>query len=302
MAAYTLAVPGGAPPINLPEPCISRACHPLTGCVDGTSSSAGDGVEQQWVAACHDTTDSWTRGAVWRGGELLAREILTRPYLVRGLRVVECGAGTGIAGLAAAAAGAATVTLTDRSLDAAEAALHVNPTLTDRVSLRTLEWGDTASAAALAPPYDVVLAADVIHPQNAEALGSLLDSMRALSAGNGSSAPGSRFPSFALLSYVERSAQLTHQLERSLRALPARCRRRTLARGHAWLYELDRWDDWPSGRECADDDEAAHMEAHATEDSSSTPRAAASPSSGGASKPPKRLVPGFRRSFNSAND
>ena len=219
-----------------------------------------------------------------------------RPYLVRGLRVVECGAGTGVAGLAAAAAGAATVTLTDRSLDAAEAALHVNPALTDRVSLQTLEWGDAASTAALAPPFEVVLAADVIHPQNAEALGSLLDSMHALSAGNGSRTARNSFPSFALLSYVERSAQLTHQLERSLQALPARCRRRTLARGHAWLYALDRWEDWQSGRECVDEDED---EAHAAEGSPSTP----SPS--GASNPrarPKRLVPGFRRSFNSFDE
>ena len=122
-----------------------------------------------------------------------------------------------------------------------------------------------------------------------EALGSLLDSMRALSAGNRSS-----FPSFALLSYVERSAQLTQQLEGSLRALPARCRRRTLARGNAWLYALDRWEDWPAETDCVDEDEPRT----AADDGSSTVRAAASPS---ASKP-KRLVPGFRRSFNSARE
>ena len=126
--------------------------------------------------------ESQTRGAVWKGGELLARELLARPELVRGMRVAELGTGTGIVGLAAAAAGARAVTLTDQSLDAAtvtlglgltlvikkltltptltlnpnQATLRVNPTLADRVSLRSLRWGDHYGGSALSPPFEVI--------------------------------------------------------------------------------------------------------------------------------------------------
>ena len=118
----------------------------------------------------------------------------------------------------------------------------MNPTLTDRVSLRKLRWGDHDGGSALSPPFEVIIAADVIHPQNAAALDPLLSSVRTLVGGG-----GSRYP-FVLLSYVERSDKLTRALAAALSELPARCRRRPLGR-HAWVYELDMWDNWPSGRE-----------------------------------------------------
>ena len=77
----------------------------------------------------HARPVSQTRGAVWKGGELLARELLAHPDIVRGMRVVEVGTGTGIVGLAAAAAGARAVTLTDQSLDAATVTLGLSLTL-----------------------------------------------------------------------------------------------------------------------------------------------------------------------------
>ena len=184
---------------------------------------------------------SQTRGAVWKGGELLAREVLARPDLVRGLRVVEVGTGTGIAGIAAAASGARAVMLTDQSLDVATATLRMNPALAGRVSLRALVWGDEAGGAALSPPFEVIMAADVIHPQNAPLLAPLLRSVRTLVGDSG----GSRYP-LVLLSYVERSDALTRALAAALSALPARCRRSPLGR-RAWLYELDMWDNWPEG-------------------------------------------------------
>ena len=156
--------------------------------------------EDQWLSLCHSgesslSEDGWTRGAVWKGGEALARELLAHPELVRGLRVVEVGTGTGIVGLAAAAAGAGTVTLTDQSLDAAQTTLRMNPSLADRISLRKLRWGDEASGSALTPPFEVIIASDVIHPQNAEAVVPLLKSVRTLAGASG----GSRVP-FVLLS------------------------------------------------------------------------------------------------------
>ena len=58
----------GAPPIYLPQPCISprpeAACSPITGC--STTSRAQD-VDDQWVASCHSSEsaseDGWVRTA-----------------------------------------------------------------------------------------------------------------------------------------------------------------------------------------------------------------------------------------------
>ena len=264
---------------------------------------------------------------MWKGGELLARELLARPELVRGMRVAELGTGTGIVGLAAAAAGARAVTLTDQSLDAAtvtlglsltlviknltltlpltlnptQATLRMNPTLADRVSLRSLRWGDHYGGSALSPPFEVILAADVIHPQNAAALEPLLSSVRTLVGGG-----GSRYP-FVLLSYVERSDKLTDTLAAALSELPARCRRRPLGR-RAWVYELDMWDNWPSGREWPSFELETHPVARRLTSRVPRPlseRCAEKGANGitawpvaGKQAGPDRILPGFRLSFN----
>ena len=243
-----------------------------------------------------------TRGAVWKGGELLARELLARPELVRGLRVVEMGTGTGIVGLAAAAAGAREVLLTDQSLDVATATLRMNPTLADRVLLRKLRWGDHVGGSALSPPFEVIIAADVIHPQNAAALVPLLSSVGTLVGASG----GSRYP-FVLLSYVERSDELTRALATALSDLPARCRRRPLGR-RAWLYELDMWQNWPSGREWPTFELAARRPAHRPSSRLPRPVSDSCAEKGtigitawpvpGKQGGPDRILPGFRRSFN----
>ena len=49
----------------------------------------------------------------WAGGQALARHILDHPELVRGKRVLDIGAGSGLVGLAAAKAGAASVGCAD---------------------------------------------------------------------------------------------------------------------------------------------------------------------------------------------
>jgi predicted nicotinamide N-methyase len=49
----------------------------------------------------------------WAGGQALARYILDNPVLVRGKRVLDIGAGSGLVGLAAARAGAADVLAAD---------------------------------------------------------------------------------------------------------------------------------------------------------------------------------------------
>jgi len=49
----------------------------------------------------------------WAGGQALARYVLDHPEIVRGKRVLDIGAGSGLVGLAAARAGAATVLSAD---------------------------------------------------------------------------------------------------------------------------------------------------------------------------------------------
>jgi predicted nicotinamide N-methyase len=64
----------------------------------------------------------------WPGGQAMARLLLDRPDLVAGRRVVDFGAGSGIASLAAAKSGAASVTAVD--IDAfARAAIAMNAAL-----------------------------------------------------------------------------------------------------------------------------------------------------------------------------
>ena len=49
----------------------------------------------------------------WAGGTVLARHFLDRPETVKGLRVLDLGAGSGVVGIAAAKAGAASVIAAD---------------------------------------------------------------------------------------------------------------------------------------------------------------------------------------------
>jgi predicted nicotinamide N-methyase len=58
---------------------------------------------------------------VWAGGQALARYVLDHPDAVRGRRVLDLAAGSGVAAIAAAKAGAAHVTAADVDPAAAEA-------------------------------------------------------------------------------------------------------------------------------------------------------------------------------------
>jgi predicted nicotinamide N-methyase len=88
---------------------------------------------------------------VWAGGQALARFILDHPAEVRGATVLDQAAGSGIAGIAAAKAGAAHVTAADVD-PAAAAAIRRNATA-NGVAVHP---GDGAEA-------DVVLAGDAFY-------------------------------------------------------------------------------------------------------------------------------------------
>jgi predicted nicotinamide N-methyase len=93
---------------------------------------------------------------VWAGGQALARYVLDHPDQVRGRTVLDVAAGSGVAAIAAAKAGAAAVTAVDLDRNAAEA-----------VRRNAAENHVAVTAAAMdmtgAGTTDVLLAGDVFY-------------------------------------------------------------------------------------------------------------------------------------------
>jgi predicted nicotinamide N-methyase len=89
----------------------------------------------------------------WGSGQALARYLLDRPDEVCGRLVVDFGSGSGVAAIAAAIAGAATVVAVDRDASARRAicanALH--------------NQVDVTVAARVPQEWDVMLASDVLY-------------------------------------------------------------------------------------------------------------------------------------------
>jgi predicted nicotinamide N-methyase len=94
----------------------------------------------------------------WAGGQALARYVLDNPQLVSGRRVLDFASGSGIVGVAAARAGAASVLCADiDSFCAAAAALNAE------ANGVTVETTDTDLLDAPPPPVDVILAGDICY-------------------------------------------------------------------------------------------------------------------------------------------
>src|SRR5712691_44431 len=64
-----------------------------------------------WDASGLDAPPFWA--FPWAGGQALARYVLDNPQVVRGRRVLDVASGSGLVAIAAAKAGAASVTATD---------------------------------------------------------------------------------------------------------------------------------------------------------------------------------------------
>ncbi|MGQ0674883.1 MAG: class I SAM-dependent methyltransferase [Rhodospirillales bacterium] len=93
----------------------------------------------------------------WPGGQALARYLLDRPEEVAGRRVLDFAAGSGIAGIAAARAGAAEVTASELD-EFARAAIALNAGL-NAVEVRPSPEEYCAGGGA----FDVILAGDVCY-------------------------------------------------------------------------------------------------------------------------------------------
>ena len=105
-------------------------------------------------------------------GALLAEHIAAEPGLVAGKRVLELGSGCGLAGMTAAAAGAAHVLLTDTesafgnlvaNIEANEHSAAIPGAV---AAAQVLEWGDEEAVRVLradGPPFDLVILSDCAY-------------------------------------------------------------------------------------------------------------------------------------------
>jgi predicted nicotinamide N-methyase len=110
-------------------------------------------LDQAIPELCIEPTPYWA--FCWGAGQALARLLLDEPERVRGRRVVDFGAGCGVAGIAAALAGARTVVACDLDADARSACL-ANASL-NRVAL------EISAELPPAPACDLLLASDVCY-------------------------------------------------------------------------------------------------------------------------------------------
>lgn len=92
----------------------------------------------------------------WASGAVLARYLLDNPELVAGKRVLDFGCGSGVAGIAAAKAGAAEVIACD--IDPAALSAAKANALLNQVALTLCDNFDNVSGEV-----DVILAADVLY-------------------------------------------------------------------------------------------------------------------------------------------
>jgi predicted nicotinamide N-methyase len=99
----------------------------------------------------------------WPGGQALSRYVLDNPGLVRGKRVLDFAAGSGIAAFAARRAGATQVTASE--LDAfALTAMRLNAALNDiRDDDADFVLTDADVSSDSSPRWDVILAGDVCY-------------------------------------------------------------------------------------------------------------------------------------------
>ena len=92
--------------------------------------------QQMELAAGRDGTDPPFWGFAWAGGQALARYVLDHPETVAGRQVIDVASGSGLVAIAAAMAGAATVTAYD-----------VDPLAVAAVTLNSATNGVTVHAA-----------------------------------------------------------------------------------------------------------------------------------------------------------
>ena len=118
-----------------------------------------------WDRTARDAPPFWA--FPWAGGQGLARYVLDHPQTVAGRRVLDVASGSGLVAVAAARAGARSVTAGDID-DNALAAIALNAS-GNGAGVVTARHVDLAAAPPLPVP-DIVLAADVWYQREMAAL------------------------------------------------------------------------------------------------------------------------------------
>jgi predicted nicotinamide N-methyase len=146
----------------------------------------------------------------WAGGQALARHLLDSPALVAGCSVLDLGAGSGLAGIAALRAGAARVLAADTD-PFALAAIALNA----RANAVALETTDRDLLAAPPGPFDIVLVGDLFYERPlAECVLSFLEAARDRGAAVLVGDPRrSYFPRDRFVEVAEFSVPVTRDLE-----------------------------------------------------------------------------------------
>ncbi|CAK0826739.1 unnamed protein product [Prorocentrum cordatum] len=137
------------------------------------------------------TSEDATGGLVWPSAHALSAHLCARPELVRGRRVVELGAGTGLVGLVAAALGAEEVVLTD--LPSALPLLQENVTRNasacgGRARTATLSWGAAGAEdvlRSLGGRCHVVIGCEIVYQHDEVTSAALAETMSLLAGADG---------------------------------------------------------------------------------------------------------------------
>lgn len=130
-------------------------------------------------AGCRDDV---TGNLLWPACHAFCAHLCAHPELVRGKRVVELGAGTGLPGILAAALGASEVLLTDLggTLPLLRRNVERNASLVGgRARTAELYWGPDASELG---QFDVVIACEVLYGHSEETTLALGETIAALMA------------------------------------------------------------------------------------------------------------------------
>ena len=115
-----------------------------------------DAPWELWDASGRDAPPFWA--FPWAGGQALARYVLDNPQVARGKRVLDVASGSGLVAIAAAKAGAASVTATDIDPDALAAIAGNAAANAVTVDVRHLDMRSAGAVGA-----ELVLAADVFY-------------------------------------------------------------------------------------------------------------------------------------------
>ena len=116
-------------------------------------------ASEAWLAQTGIEPPFWA--FAWPGGQALARHVLDHPALVAGRRVLDFAAGCGIAAIACARAGAASVEAAEID-PLAIAAIGLNAALND-VSVEPLAQDLADGPAGMPSRWDLILCGDVCY-------------------------------------------------------------------------------------------------------------------------------------------